>query len=85
MILSTYLELKLLKNPFWKPSIHYYSNKGNRKVKDLQKLSNKEISKTTLDFISEHINLKLTFNIPFKISLKALIIKSSLQFMMIYS
>ena len=38
---STYLELKLLKNPFLKA--FFYNNKGARKLKDFQKLSNKEV------------------------------------------
>ena len=33
-----------------------------------------KLSKITLDFISELINLKYTFNIPFKITLKTIII-----------
>ena len=41
MIGNTYLELKLLKNPF--TNIFCYNNKVNRKVKDFQKLFNKEI------------------------------------------
>ena len=43
MIGSTYSELKLLKNPFQKFSIHYYNNKGTKKFRGFQKLSNKEI------------------------------------------
>ena len=43
---STYLEFKLLKSPFLSFSIK--TKKSNRKVKDFQKLSNKEIYFTVL-------------------------------------
>ena len=39
-----------------------------------------EISKIVLDFISELINLKYAFNIPFKITLKTIIMGTSFQF-----
>ena len=39
-----------------------------------------KLSKITLDFISELINLKYAFNIPFKITLKTIIIGTSSQF-----
>ena len=39
-----------------------------------------KLSKITLDFISELINLKYAFNISFKITLKTIIIGTSSQF-----
>ena len=39
-----------------------------------------KLSKITLDFISELINLKYSFNIPFKITLKTIIMGTSSQF-----
>ena len=39
-----------------------------------------KLSKITLDFISELINLKHTFNIPFKITLKTIIMGTFSQF-----
>ena len=39
-----------------------------------------KLSKITLDFISELINLKYAFNIPFKITLKTIIMGTSSQF-----
>ena len=41
MVGNTYLGLKLLKNSFLK--MFYYPNKVTRKVKEFQKVSNKEI------------------------------------------
>ena len=44
MILSTHLELELLKNPFLKIFTSlYYNNYDTWKVKDFRKLSNKKI------------------------------------------
>ena len=43
-----------------------------------------KLSKITIDFISELINLKYSFNIPFKISLKATR-EIPLNSMMVYS
>ena len=60
MIGNTYVELKPLKNSFSKLSIHCYNNKGTRKIKDFQKLSNKEIyftlqyNSTKYNFLDGH-------------------------------
>ena len=62
MIGNTYLKLKLLKNPFFlkNPKNFCYNNKvTSRKVKDFEKLSNKEIY-STLQFNSTK------YNKPFK-------------------
>ena len=40
----------------------------------------RKLSKITLDFISELINLKYDFNTPFKITLKTIIMRTSSQF-----
>ena len=39
-----------------------------------------KLSRITLDFISELINLKYAFNIPFKITLETIIMGASSQF-----
>ena len=39
-----------------------------------------KLSKITVDFVSELINLKYAFNIPFKITLKTIITGTSSQF-----
>ena len=39
-----------------------------------------KLSKATVDFMSELIHLNYSFNIPFKISLKAIIMGASSQF-----
>ena len=53
MIRTTYLELNFLKNFFWKLTIHYYNNKGTRKVK-----SNSQIKKFTSPFNLTVLNTK---------------------------
>ena len=45
----------------------------------------RKLSEITLDFISELINLKYAFNIPFKITPKTIILGTSSQSMMVYS
>ena len=67
------------------PAIHRMRNTANtlcprcKEQKESQSyfINYCKLSKITLDFISELINLKYAFNIPFKITLKTIIMGTS--------